>query len=69
MYKKYDKLLFFGVPKILSIHKVLVSPDLSVDKMVDEVAHEIGVLFENHPEAIRKLKTAIRVIIRYYTVN
>ena len=62
MYTKYDKLLFFSVPKILSLHEVLVSPDLSVDKMVDEMAHEIGVLFENDPEAIRALKTAIRVI-------
>ena len=66
MYKKYDKLLFFSVPKILSLHKVLVALDLSVDKkvdeMVDKMAHEIGVLFENDPEAIKKLKTAIRVI-------
>lgn len=65
MYKKYNKLLFFSVPKILSLHKVLVSPDLSddqiVDEMVDKMAHEIGVLFENGPEAIGKLKTAIKV--------
>ena len=66
MYKKYDKLLFFSVPKILCLHKVLVSIDLSVDKMVDEMAHEIGVLFENDPEAIGKLKIVIRVLTIQY---
>ena len=61
MYKTYDKLLFFSIPKILSLHKVLVVTDVSIDKIVQE----IGFLFKNDPEATGKLKTAIKVIIRY----
>ena len=61
MYKAYDKLLFFSIPKILSLYKSLVATDVSIDKMVQE----IGFLFKNDPEATRKLKTAVKVIIRY----
>ena len=61
MYKTYDKLLFFSIPKILSLHKILVVTDVSIDKIVQE----IGFLFKNDPEATGKLKIAIKVIIRY----
>ena len=58
MHNSYDKLLFFSVSKVLSLHKILSSPAFSADEMVQEV----GFLFENDPEAIKKLKTAIEVI-------
>ena len=61
MYKTYDKLLFFSIPKILSLYKILVVTDVSIDKMVQE----IGFLFKNNPEATGELKTAVKVIIRY----
>ena len=59
MYKAYDNLLFFSVSKILSLHKILVEPSLSVD----EIIHEIGFLFENNPDTIKKLKNTVKVII------
>ena len=58
MHNSYDKLLFFSVSKVLSLHKILSSQAFSADEMVQEV----GFLFENDPEAIKKLKTAIEVI-------
>ena len=65
MYKAYDKLLFFGVSKVLSLHKILVAPMLSAD----DIICEIGFLFENNPEAIRTVKATIKVIIRYYVYS
>lgn len=58
MHNSYDKLLFFSVSKVLSLYDILSSPNFSVDEMVQEV----GFLFENDPGAIKKLKTAIKVI-------
>ena len=58
MHNSYDKLLFFSVSKVLSLYDILSSPNFLVDEMVQEV----GFLFENDPEAIKKLKTAIKVI-------
>jgi len=60
MYNTYDKLLFFSVSKILVLHNILIKPVLSVDEMIQEV----GFLFENDPEAIKKLKIIVEVIIR-----
>ena len=62
MYKTYDNLLFFSVSKILSLHKILVAPDLSAD----DIICEIGFLFKNDPEAVSTLKATIEVIIKYY---
>ena len=58
MHNSYDKLLFFSVSKVLSLYDILSSPTFSVDEMIQEV----GFLFENDPKAIKKLKTAIKVI-------
>ena len=58
MHNSYDKLLFFSVSKVLSLYDILSSPAFSVDEMIQEV----GFLFENDPGAIKKLKTAIKVI-------
>ena len=66
MYKTYDKLLFFSISKILSLHKILLAADVS---SIDKIVHEIGFLFKNDPEAIRKLKTAVKVIIIYCTID
>ena len=56
MYNSYDKLLFFSVSKILSLYNILISPDFSVDRMIQEV----GFLFENDLLAIKKIKTAVK---------
>ena len=58
MHNSYDKLLFFSVSKVLSLYDILSSPNFSIDEMIQEV----GFLFENDPGAIKKLKTAIKVI-------
>ena len=58
MHNSYDKLLFFSVSKVLSLYDILSSPTFLVDEMIQEV----GFLFENDPKAIKKLKTAIKVI-------
>ena len=58
MHNSYDKLLFFSVSKVLSLYDILTSPVFSVDEMIQEV----GFLFENDPIAIKKLKTAVKVI-------
>lgn len=59
MHNSYNKLLFFSVSKVLSLHSILKDPKFSADSMVKE----IGFLFENSPKAIRMLKTEIKVII------
>ena len=61
MHNSYDKLLFFSVSKVLSLYDILSSP--SPNFFVDEMIQEVGFLFENDPKAIKKLKTAIKVII------
>ena len=58
MHNSYDKLLFFSVSKVLSLYDILSSPTFSIDEMIQEV----GFLFENDHKAIKKLKTAIKVI-------
>ena len=58
MYNSYDKLSFFSVSKILSLYNILISPDFSVNEMIQEV----GFLFENDLMAIEKLKMAVKVI-------
>ena len=60
MHSSYDKLLFFSFSKVLSLYKILAAPVSSVD----EIIQEVGFLFENDPEAIRKLRKAIKVIIQ-----
>jgi len=59
MHNSYDKLLFFSVSKVLSLNDILTTPGFSADEMIQE----IGFLFENDPKTIRKLKTAVQVII------
>ena len=56
MHNSYDKLLFFSVSKVLSLYDIL--SNFSPDEMIEEV----GFLFENDPKAIKKLKTAVKVI-------
>lgn len=58
MHKSYDKLLFFSVPKVLSLHAVIKHPGFSADKIIQE----IGFLFENSPKAIEMLRRAANVI-------
>ena len=56
MHNTYDKLLFFSVSKVLSLYDILtVFSD-------EEMIQEVGFLFENDPKAIKKLKTAVKVI-------
>ena len=57
MHNSYDKLLFFSVSKVLSLYDILTA--FSADEMIQEV----GYLFENDPKAIKKLKTAVKVIV------
>ena len=57
MRNTYDKLLFFSVSKVHSLYDILTA--FSVEEMIQEV----GFLFENDPKAIKKLKTAVKVII------
>ena len=56
MHNTYDKLLFFSVSKVLSLYDILTT--FSIEEMIQEV----GFLFENDPKAIKKLKTAVKVI-------
>ena len=63
MHSSYDKLLFFSVSKVLSLHDILTA--FSADEMIQEV----GYLFENDPKAVKKLKTAVMVIIYSNTIR
>lgn len=69
MHNSYDKLLFFSVPKVLSLYDILTGGGFSADEMIQE----IGFLFENDPQAIVKLKAVVKVssytvyISSYYT--
>ena len=58
MHKSYEKLLFFSVPKVISLHAVIKHPDFSADKVIQE----IGFLFENSPKAIEMLRKTANVI-------
>jgi len=58
LYKKYDKLLFFSMSKILSIYNILTK-SFSVDK----VMQEIGFLFKNDAEAIKTVTAAVKVCV------
>ena len=59
MHSSYDNLLFFSFSKVLLLHKILTAPVSSVD----EIIQEVGFLFENDPDAIRKLRKVVKVII------
>ena len=56
MHNSYDKLLFFSVSKVLSLHDILTA-----GFSVDEIIQEVSFLFENNPQTIVKLKTAVKV--------
>lgn len=59
MQSSYNKLLFFNISKVLSLHDLLKESVFPTDKMIQE----IGFLFENSPKAIGRLKKAVEVII------
>ena len=61
MHKSYDKLLFFSVSKVLSLHAIIKHSDFSADKIIQE----IGFLFENNTKAIGMLRKIINVINLY----
>ena len=65
MHKSYNKLLFFSVSKVLSLHTIIKESVFSVDKMIQE----IGFLFENSPTAVGMLKRAAEVINRYVHIQ
>jgi len=51
-------LLFFSVPKVLSLYDILKSWTLDCVEMIQE----IGFLFENSPSSVEKLKKAVKVM-------
>ena len=57
MHNSYDKLLFFNVSKVLSLHSILKESVMSANKVIQE----IGFLFENTTKAIGMLKKAVNV--------
>lgn len=59
MQNSHNKLLFFNISKVLSLHSLLKESVFPTDKMIQE----IGFLFENSPKAIGMLKAAVEVII------
>ena len=57
---QYDWLLFFSIPKILNLYKLLISSDLNIQ--LDFIIHEISFLCQNDVHTREDLKHRVQVI-------
>ena len=58
---QYDWLLFFSIPKILNLYKLLISSDLNIQ--LDFIIHEISFLCKNDVRTREDLKHRVQVIL------
>ena len=59
---QYEQLLFFSIPKLLHLYELMMS------KEIDDVAKEVGFLFQNKPDVQQKLRETVEVMDVYVIV-
>ena len=62
LHQSFDKLLFFGAPKVLLLYDILKSQTLDTG----EAVHGIGFLFENNPTTTQNLENALKASVVFY---
>ena len=59
---QYDWLLFFSIPKILRLYKLLSAKDLEPNLQLDRIVHEISFLCKNNQPTKKELGRNVQVI-------
>jgi len=59
LHQSFDKLLFFGVPKVLLLYGILKSQTLDTGEGIQG----IGFLFENNPTTTKNLEKALKASV------